>query len=71
MLFVGLGVINYEATLIYRDLTYGSFKYEIDEQNLFFNSGFNYQFIQSNSFLGLGANNCGIVLTKLASFEII
>ena len=54
MLFVGLGVINYEATLIYRDLTYGSFKYEIDEQNLFFNSGFNYQFEQSNLFWGLG-----------------
>ena len=54
MLFVGLGVINYEANLIYRDLAYGSFKYEIDEQNLFFNSGFNYQFLQSNSFMGLG-----------------
>jgi len=54
MLFVGLGVINYEADLIYRDLTQGAFKYEIDEQSLFFNSGFNYHFLQSNSFLGLG-----------------
>ena len=53
-IFVGIGAINYEADLIYRDLTYGSFKYEINEKNLFFNSGFNYHFIQSNTFLGLG-----------------
>ena len=54
LLFIGLGVINYEADLIYSDLAYGSFKYEIDEQSLFFNSGFNYHFLQSNTFLGLG-----------------
>jgi hypothetical protein len=54
LLFIGIGVINYEADLIYSDLAYGSFKYEIDEQNIFFNSGFNYHFLQSNTFLGLG-----------------
>ena len=54
LLFIGLGVINYEADLIYSDLAYGSFKYEIDEQSLFFNSGFNYHFLQSDTFLGLG-----------------
>ena len=54
MLFVGLGVINYESDLIYRDLYYGSFNYEIDEQSVFFNSGVNYHFLQNNTFLGLG-----------------
>jgi hypothetical protein len=52
--FLGLGVINYESDLIYRDLTYGSFKYEIDEQSVFLNSGIDYDFLQSNTFLGLG-----------------
>ncbi len=52
--FLGLGVINYESDLIYRDLIYGSFKYEIDEQSVFLNSGIDYDFLQSNTFLGLG-----------------
>jgi len=52
--FLGLGVINYESDLIYRDLYYGSFNYEIDEQSVFFNSGVNYHFLQNNTFLGLG-----------------
>tara|TARA_B110001454_G_scaffold90769_1_gene86536 strand:+ start:99 stop:950 length:852 start_codon:yes stop_codon:yes gene_type:complete len=50
--FVGLGVINLESDLVYRDLTYGSFKYEIDEQSLFLNSGFNFHFFE-NSFIGV------------------
>ena len=59
--FLGLGVINYESDLIYRDLNYGSFKYEIDEQSLFLNSGLIYDFNigdtfnpRSSRFLGLG-----------------
>ena len=52
--FLGLGVINYESDLIYRDLTYGEFNYEIDEQSVFLNSGIDYDFLQSNTFLGLG-----------------
>ena len=59
--FLGLGVINYESDLIYRDLYYGSFKYEIDEQSLFLNSGLIYDFNigdtfnpRSSRFLGLG-----------------
>jgi hypothetical protein len=59
--FLGLGVINYESDLIYKDLTYGSFKYEIDEQSLFLNSGVIYDFNiedvfnpRSSRFLGLG-----------------
>ena len=58
---MGLGVINYESDLIYRDLYYGSFKYEIDEQSLFLNSGLIYDFNigdtfnpRSSRFLGLG-----------------
>jgi len=50
--FVGLGVINLESDLVYRDLNYGSFYYEIDEQSLFLNSGFNFHFLQ-NSFIGI------------------
>jgi len=51
--FMGLGIFSLTSDLNYKDLTYGSFKYEIDEQNVFFNSGFNFHFI-NNSFLGLG-----------------
>ena len=51
--FMGLGIFSLTSDLNYKDLTYGSFKYEIDEQNVFFNSGFNFNFI-NNSFLGLG-----------------
>jgi len=50
--FVGLGVISIESDLVYRDLTYGSFYYEINEQSLFLNSGFNFHFLQ-NSFIGV------------------
>ena len=49
--FMGLGIFSLTSDLNYKDLTYGSFKYEIDEQNVFFNSGFNFI---NNSFLGLG-----------------
>ncbi len=59
--FLGLGVIGYESDLIYSDLYYGSFKYKINEQNLFFNSGLTYDFNfsrtfkpSSSRFLGLG-----------------
>jgi len=51
--FMGLGIFSLTSDLNYKDLTYGSFKYEIDEQNVFFNSGFNFHFI-NQSFLGLG-----------------
>ncbi len=51
--FMGLGISKLTSDLNYKDLTYGSFKYEIDEQNVLFNSGFNFHFI-NNSFLGLG-----------------
>ena len=51
--FLGLGIFSLTSELNYKDLTYGSFKYEIDEQNVFFNSDFNFNFI-NNSFLGLG-----------------
>ena len=49
------GSWDFQSTsdLNYKDLTYGSFKYEIDEQNVFFNSVFNFHFI-NQSFLGLG-----------------
>jgi hypothetical protein len=69
MLFVGLGVINYEANLIYRDLTYGSFKYEIDEQSVFLNSGVNYHFLQSSTFMGLGFKVFPIVPYKSNSTD--
>jgi hypothetical protein len=51
--FLGLGIFSLTSELNYKDLTYSSFKYEIDEQNVFFNSDFNFNFI-NNSFLGLG-----------------
>jgi hypothetical protein len=51
--FLGLGIFSLTLELNYKDLTYSSFKYEIDEQNVFFNSDFNFNFI-NNSFLGLG-----------------
>ena len=51
--FLDLQIFSLTSELNYKDLTYGSLKYEIDEQNVFFNSGFNLNFI-NNSFLGLG-----------------
>ena len=51
--YMGLGIFSLTSDLNYKDLTYGSFKYKIDEQNVFFNSGFNFHFI-NQSFLGLG-----------------
>jgi len=51
--FIGLGIFSLTSDLNYKDLTYGTFKYEIDEQNVFFDSGFNFHFI-NQSFLGLG-----------------
>ena len=51
---VGLGFISYEANLIYKELTHGSFKYEIDGQSVFLNSEVNYHFLQSNTFMGVG-----------------
>ena len=41
-----------ESDLVYRDLTYGSFYYEINEQSLFLNSGFNFHFLRK-SFIGV------------------
>ena len=51
--YMGLGIFSMTSDLNYTDLKYGSFKYEIEEQNVFFNSGFNFHFI-NQSFLGLG-----------------
>ena len=51
--YMGLGIFNMTSDLNYTDLKYGSFKYEIEEKNVFFNSGFNFHFI-NQSFLGLG-----------------
>ena len=51
--YMGLGIFSMTSDLNYTDLNYGSFKYEIEEQNVFFNSGFNFHFI-NESFLGLG-----------------
>ena len=51
--YMGLGIFSMTSDLKYTDLKYGSFKYEIEEQNVFFNSGFNFNFI-NESFLGLG-----------------
>ncbi len=50
---MGLGIFSMTSDLNYTDLNYGSFKYEIEEQNVFFNSGFNFNFI-NQSFFGLG-----------------
>ena len=50
--YMGLGIFSMTSDLNYTDLKYGSFKYEIEEQNVFFNSGFNFHFI-NQSFLGL------------------
>ena len=50
--YMGLGIFSMTSDLNYADLNYGSFKYEIEEQNVFFNSGFNFHFI-NQSFLGL------------------
>ena len=51
--YMGLGIFSMTSDLNYADLNYGSFKYEIEEQNVFFNSGFNFHFI-NQSFLGFG-----------------
>ena len=51
--YMGLGIFSMTSDLNYTDLNYGSFKYEIEEQNVFFNSGFNFHFINQSS-LGLG-----------------
>ena len=51
--YMGLGIFSMTSDLNYTDLKYGSFKYEIEEQNVFFNSGFNFHFI-NQSFLGFG-----------------
>ena len=51
--YMGLGIFSMTSDLNYTDLNYGSFKYEIEEQNVFFNSGFNFHFI-NQSLLGLG-----------------
>jgi hypothetical protein len=53
-LFFGIGVINLESDLVYRDLTYGSFKYEIDELSPFLNFEFSFLFIEKDLFIGLG-----------------
>jgi hypothetical protein len=67
--FVGLGFINYEANLIYNELNHGSFKYEIDEQSVFLNSGVNYHFLQSSTFMGLGFKVFPIVPYKSNSTD--
>ena len=52
--FVGIGLINLESDLVYRDLNYGSFKYEIDEMSPFLNFEFSFHFIEKDLFIGLG-----------------
>jgi len=52
--FVGVGLINLQSYLVYKDLTYGSFKYEIDELSPFLNFEFSFLFIEKELFIGLG-----------------
>ena len=52
-LFVGVGIFTLNSNLNYQDKSYGSFKYQINEKNLLFNSGVDFNF-SNNSFLGFG-----------------
>jgi len=50
-LFVGVGIFTLNSNLNYQDKSYGSFKYQINEESLLFNSGVDFNF-SNNSFLG-------------------
>ena len=52
-LFVGVGIFSLNSNLNYQDKSYGLFKYEINEESLFFNTGVDFNF-SNNSFLGFG-----------------
>ena len=52
-LFVGVGIFILNSNLNYQDKSYGSFKYQINEESLLFNSGVDFNF-SNNSFLGFG-----------------
>ena len=52
-LFVGVGIFTLNSNLNYQDKSYGSFKYQINEESLLFNSGVDFNF-SNNSFLGFG-----------------
>ena len=52
-LFVGVGIFALNSNLNYQDKSYGSFKYQINEESLLFNSGVDFNF-SNNSFLGFG-----------------
>ena len=52
-LFFGVGIFNLNSNLSYQDKSYGSFKYQINEESLLFNSGVDFNF-SNNSFLGFG-----------------
>ena len=52
-LFFGVGIFILNSNLNYQDKSYGSFKYQINEESLLFNSGVDFNFY-NNSFLGFG-----------------
>ena len=52
-LFVGVCIFILNSNLNYQDKSYGSFKYQINEERLLFNSGVDFNF-SNNSFLGFG-----------------
>ena len=52
-LFFGVGIFTLNSNLNYQDKSYGSFKYQINEESLLFNSGVDFNF-SNNSFLGFG-----------------
>jgi hypothetical protein len=52
-LFVGVGIFTLNSNLNYQDKSYGSFKYQINEESLLFNTGVDFNF-SNNSFLGFG-----------------
>ena len=52
-LFFGVGIFILNSNLNYQDKSYGSFKYQINEESLLFNSGVDFNF-SNNSFLGFG-----------------
>ena len=52
-LFVGVGIFTLNSNLNYQDKSYGSFKYQINEESLLLNTGVDFNF-SNNSFLGFG-----------------
>jgi len=52
-LFVGVGIFSLNSNLNYQDKSYGLFKYEINEEDLLFNAGIDFNF-SDDVFLGFG-----------------